>query len=57
MPAGFTDARMLPGFPGVIVPLAGLMLSQGSVSLAVKEVDPPVLLIDSVRDEGNLPPI
>ncbi len=43
--------------PGVLVSLAGLMLSQGSVSLAVKEVDPPVLLIDSVRDEGNLPPI
>jgi hypothetical protein len=54
MPAGFTEARIDPGVP---VPLAGAMLSQGSVSLAVKEVDPPVLVIDSVRDVGNLPPI
>ena len=57
MPAGFTDARMLPGFPGELVPLAGAMLNQGSVSLAVKDIEPPVLVIASVRDEGNLPPI
>ena len=45
---------MLPGVP---VPLVGVMLSQGSVSVAVKEVDPPVLVIDSVRDAGKLPPV
>ena len=45
---------MLPGVP---LPLVGLMLSQGSVSVAVYEVDPPVLVIASVWDEGNLPPI
>jgi hypothetical protein len=48
---------MLPGFPGALVPLAGAMLSQGSVSMAVKEVDPPVLVTANVRDAGKLPPI
>jgi hypothetical protein len=54
MPAGFTEAVILAG---VLVPLFGAMLSQGSVSVAVKELDPPVLVIVSVRAEGELPPI
>ena len=54
MPDGFTEAWMLPG---VFVPLDGAMLSHGSVSVAVKGVDPPVLLIDTVREVGKLPPI
>jgi hypothetical protein len=54
MPAGFTEARMSAGVPP---PLFGVILSHGSVSEAVNEVDPPVLVIVSVRDEGVLPPI
>jgi hypothetical protein len=54
MPAGFTEARMSAG---VLPPLVGVILSHGSVSKAVNEVDPPVLEIASVRDEGVLPPI
>ncbi len=45
---------MLPGVP---VPLVGVIVSQGSDSVAVKGVDPPVLVIASVREEGFLPPI
>jgi hypothetical protein len=57
MLAGFAIARMVPGFPGPLFPLAGETLSQGSVSVAVKEVAPPVLLTEIICDAGDLPPI